>query len=134
MVQQIFFIKLRLQKILTPLWWAVAAVVAKQWEYIVKTCDTVRHRVTQSKQFFSNSLMSILKWYISIIYVAKWVIVNRRLSRLHLFVATILKFIYSEKATNFSKFFHQLFVLCTASQIIGGDFAKFCGFLRIYEL
>ena len=29
---------------------------------------------------------------------------------------------------------HQLFVLCTASQIFGGDFAKFCGLLRIYEL
>ena len=28
----------------------------------------------------------------------------------------------------------QLFVLCTASQIIGGDFAKFCGLLKIYEL
>ena len=26
------------------------------------------------------------------------------------------------------------FVLCTASQIIGGDFAKVCGLLRIYEL
>ena len=29
---------------------------------------------------------------------------------------------------------HQLFVLCTASQIISGNFAKFCGLLRIYEL
>ena len=29
---------------------------------------------------------------------------------------------------------HQLFVLCTTSQIIGGDFSKFCGLLRIYEL
>ena len=29
---------------------------------------------------------------------------------------------------------HQLFGLCTASQIIGRDFAKFCSFLRIYEL
>ena len=29
---------------------------------------------------------------------------------------------------------HHLFVLCTASLIIGGDFAKFCGLLRIYEL
>ena len=29
---------------------------------------------------------------------------------------------------------HQLFVLCTASQMIGGDFAKFRGLLRIYEL
>ena len=29
---------------------------------------------------------------------------------------------------------HQLFVLSTTSQIIGGDFAKFGGLLRIYEL
>ena len=29
---------------------------------------------------------------------------------------------------------HQLFVLCTASQTISGDFTKFCGLLRIYEL
>ena len=28
---------------------------------------------------------------------------------------------------------HPLFVLCTTSQIIGGDFAKFCGLQRIYE-
>ena len=31
-------------------------------------------------------------------------------------------------------YLHQSFVICTASQIIGGDFAKFCGLLRIYEL
>ena len=35
---------------------------------------------------------------------------------------------------NFLRNLHQLFVLCTASQIIGGYFAKFCGLLRIYEL
>ena len=29
---------------------------------------------------------------------------------------------------------HQLFVLCTACQMNGGDFTKFCGLLRIYEL
>ena len=29
---------------------------------------------------------------------------------------------------------HRRFVLCSASQIYGGDFAKFCGLLRIYEL
>ena len=29
---------------------------------------------------------------------------------------------------------HKLFVLFTASQIIGGDFAKFCGLFRMYEL
>ena len=34
-----------------------------------------------------------------------------------------LKFIYSEKATKILRNLHQLFVLCTASQIIGGDLA-----------
>ena len=29
---------------------------------------------------------------------------------------------------------HRRFVLCSDSQIYGGDFAKFCGLLRIYEL
>ena len=29
---------------------------------------------------------------------------------------------------------HGRFVLFSASQIYGGDFAKFCGLLRIYEL
>ena len=29
---------------------------------------------------------------------------------------------------------HSRFVLCSASQIYGGDFAKFCGLPRIYEL
>ena len=29
---------------------------------------------------------------------------------------------------------HHLFVLCTASQIIDGDFSKLCGLLRINEL
>ena len=29
---------------------------------------------------------------------------------------------------------HRRFVLCSDSQIYSGDFAKFCGLLRIYEL
>ena len=29
---------------------------------------------------------------------------------------------------------HRRFDLCRASQIYGGDFVKFCGLLRIYEL
>ena len=37
---------------------------------------------------------------------------------------SLLKFIYSEKAKKF------VFVLCTASQILGGAFAKFCGLLK----
>ena len=29
---------------------------------------------------------------------------------------------------------HHRFVLCSIGQIFGGDFAKFCGLLRIYEI
>ena len=45
-----------------------------------------------------------------------------------------VKFIYSEKATQFLRDLHRRFVLCSNHQIYGGDFAKFCGLLRIYEL
>ena len=38
---------------------------------------------------------------------------------------------YSEKATKFCENLRQLFVLLTASQLIGGDFATCCGLLRI---
>ena len=43
-----------------------------------------------------------------------------------------LKFIYSEKATKFCTV--DLSYVLSASQIYSGDFAKFCGLLRIYEL
>ena len=47
----------------------------------------------------------------------------------------VVKFIYSEKATKFCKIStNYLSYVCTASQIIGGDFAKICGLLRICEL
>ena len=42
--------------------------------------------------------------------------------------------IYSEKAKKILRNLHRRFVLCGASQIYSGDFAKFCGLLRIYEL
>ena len=42
-----------------------------------------------------------------------------------------VKFIYSEKAT---KNLHRRFVLYSNGQIYGGDFGKFYGLLRIYEL
>ena len=29
---------------------------------------------------------------------------------------------------------HRIFLLCSTSQIYSGDFAKFCGLLRIYQL
>ena len=41
---------------------------------------------------------------------------------------------YSEKAKKILRNLHRRFVLCGASQIYGGDFAKFCNLLRIYEL
>ena len=43
---------------------------------------------------------------------------------------TILKFIYSEKATKFC----EIFTLFLSFVVLGEDFAKFCDLLRIYEL
>ena len=45
-----------------------------------------------------------------------------------------VKFIYSEKATKILRNLHQIFDWHYIEQIFGGDFAKFCGLLRIYEL
>ena len=42
---------------------------------------------------------------------------------------TVVKFIYSEKTTKFCEISTNYL-----TDIIGGDFAKFCGLLRIYEL
>ena len=41
-----------------------------------------------------------------------------------------VKFTCSEKATKFCEISTLLLSVCT----VGGDFAKFCGLLRIYEL
>ena len=54
-------------------------------------------------------------------------------------VSTVfVKFIYSEKANKFCEISNVDLSYPTyvhsASQIYGGDFAKFCGLLRIYEL
>ena len=46
---------------------------------------------------------------------------------------SLLKFLYSEKATIFLWNLHRRFFLSSNGQIYGGDFAKFCGILRIYE-
>ena len=48
---------------------------------------------------------------------------------------TYLKFIpIFWEGHNFLRNLHRRFVPCSNSQIYGGDFAKFCGHLRIYEL
>ena len=54
-------------------------------------------------------------------------------------VGTYLKLIYSEKATKFCEISTNYFTGSTKNwqyigQIIGEDFAKFCGLLRMYEL
>ena len=47
----------------------------------------------------------------------------------------LLKFIYSEKATKFCEISTvDLSYVNSNGQIYGGDFAKFCGLLRIYVL
>ena len=48
-----------------------------------------------------------------------------------------LKFINSEKATKFCEISAvdlSYVIVCSFSQIYGGDFGKFCGLIRIYEL
>ena len=44
-----------------------------------------------------------------------------------------IKFTYIEKVTKLAKS-PPCFVLCSVSQKLGGDFAKFCGLLGIYQL
>merc|ERR1719362_635500 len=48
----------------------------------------------------------------------------------------VIKFMYSEKATKFCEIStnYLSYVLPVKYEIIGGDFAKFCGLLRIYKL
>ena len=47
----------------------------------------------------------------------------------------LVKFIYSEKTTKFCEISANYLTGSTyIGQIIGGDFANFCGLLRIYEL
>ena len=45
-----------------------------------------------------------------------------------------LKLRFCEKDAKFLQNHHLRFVLCSNSQVYGGDFAKLCGLLRIYEL
>ena len=48
--------------------------------------------------------------------------------------STVIKFIYSEKATKIVRNLPLTFDYSTYGQKLGEDFAKFCGLLRIYEL
>ena len=41
---------------------------------------------------------------------------------------------FSKKATKIDEIFTVDLILCSKCQIVGEDFAKFCGFLRKHEL
>ena len=49
-------------------------------------------------------------------------------------IFVFVKFIYSDKATNFFQNLHRRFDWHYIGQMYGGDFAKFCALLRIYEI
>ena len=52
-----------------------------------------------------------------------------------IFILRRVKFIYLEKAANFCEISTvDLFYVVAVKSTVAGDFAKFCGLLRIYEL
>ena len=55
-------------------------------------------------------------------------------STLKKFAGHLVKFIYCEKATKFYEISTLILSVMYCRQKQGGDFAKFCGLLRIYEL
>ena len=50
------------------------------------------------------------------------------------YVMFVIKVHIFREGHNFLRNLHRRFVLCSNGQIYVGDFAKFCGRLRIYEL
>ena len=47
---------------------------------------------------------------------------------------TILKFVFSKKATKIDEIFTVDLTVCSKCQIDGEDFVKFCGLLRKHKL
>ena len=96
---------------------------------------------------FQNSNQNVLKLVKHNTYCTKHKHLTRQLlieiygdkislsSKVVVNVHIIVKFIYSEKATQFFKMSTvDLSYVVTASQIYSGDFSNFCGLLRICEL
>ena len=54
--------------------------------------------------------------------------------RISNFLLNMIKVYISWEGHKIFRNLKQLLLLSSASQIIGGDFAKFCGLLTIYEL
>ena len=84
--------------------------------------------------FFHNNSFTWLK--IDILkrpehcFDSKMICGNIKIKKNSITVSALIKFIYSEKATNLQ----YRFVLCSNGQIYGGDLAKFCGPFSLYEL
>ena len=84
----------------------------------------LRNTKTFRKQSLLNAFLSryvILKILVNVIYE---IIMFLLVFKVHIFW----------EGHKILRNLHQSFFRCTASQIIGGDFANFCGLLRIYEL
>ena len=65
-------------------------------------------------------------------YIIPAIIVSSSSAKDRLSITLNLRF--CEKGTRILRNHHLGFVPCSNRQIYGGDFAKFCGLLRIYEL
>ena len=108
---------------------SLAQQIHKQMSWSLERCPMV-----------SNILQNILKLCSTIKLGNKEQLVSEQPNEPFLVTTLQVYFIYFIKVHIFwecHKFLRNLhcrFVLCSNGQIHGGDFAKFCGLLRIYEL
>ena len=98
------------------------------WPTLHQICFTRSETTVQHCKKEKNSPKA--RWFLHILYSSKNVHDSNVFSDFLQFSFKVHIFWVGHKIL---RNFHQLFVLCSASQIIGGDFAKFCG-LIIYEL
>ena len=111
-------------------WKTPILYVSRHFGKTVQNCH-----LNSNKQICVNALItnySPMSFFCFVIDSLALKLVNWRINDKNIIYTTIklLKFIYSEKATKFCKTFRWQYI----GQIIGGNFAKFCGLLRIYEL
>ena len=60
--------------------------------------------------------------------------VNFRKAKSDKIMTTVVKFLFSKKATKIDEIFTVDLILCSKCQIDGEDFVIFCGLLRKHEL
>ena len=93
----------------------------------------VQNKITEKDhdQKKKNRILDVVRSQIHTNFENSW---KFRSLKVILDLSSLLKLIYSEKASKFCEIStNYLYYLRTASQIIGGDFARFCSLLRLYE-